>query len=210
MNGTIVNQCRIIEQSMALLMRELGVDRAGAYRYAYTRVGTRVQARGQARTQARARVLNSNSNLSTNRVCVESEGAVQKSTHTHMLDLDVVLDAARKEMPSIPIEYVEWWYKTQAASDWVTTNGKPITPYTWRANLSSWWRNSSEKERGRIENEMKAERIAAAETKRVLSAADFAACAAAHCLYYNDERQICSACKVPCENVRACPGFRAV
>ncbi len=193
MNGTIRNQCRIIEQSIALLMRELETDRAGAYRYAYTRV----------------RDLYPNSILNTNQIDIAegAHGTSSKSSINQFLSLDFVLGVTKKYMSEIPDWYVRWWHATQTANGWTTNQGKSITDKTWRPLLMTWWRNADEKERALIENEAKAEKRAA-EAKRVYSAADWAVCGQAGCLYYNDEKCLCSLLvSVPPKVPRKCTKF---
>ena len=217
MNLRLQNAYERISRAIDTIAGEMGITTKEAYRFAfnnYTRARPRPQPATPAPTPtaapAASRDLYSNSILNTTSVRASTIRPTASQARTHMLDFAIVLSTAKKEMPSIPEWYVKWWYESQAACDWVTTQGNRITPYTWRAFLKSWWTNSSEKERALIENEAKAAQSAAASAPKVLTAADFAPCEAAHCMFYNDERHICSNGKTPCANVKSCPGFRAL
>ena len=229
MNKRVLNRIRQIEANISIVAEELGFDRKAAYRYAFeqglacacvdahTRAHTDTRTRAavrecvptRVRESASARVLNPDSILNTKEIDMSggiAEGPSSKASINLFLDLDYVLGVTRKEMSLIPDWYVKWWHATQTANGWMTNQGKAITNYTWRPLLMTWWRNTDEKERGRIENEMKAAK-SAAESKRVLSAADWAVCAEAGCLYFNDEKCCCSSGKTPCERAKDCPSF---
>ena len=224
MNLRLQNAYERISRAIDTIASEMGITTKEAYRFAFNNY-TRACAQPHAATPASApaaaptaaptaapaasRGLYSDSILNTTSVRTSTIRPTASQARTHMLDIAIVLSTAKKEMPSIPEWYVKWWYESQAACDWVTTQGNRITPYTWRAFLNTWWTNASEKERARIENEAKAAQSAAASAPKVLTAADFAPCEAAHCMFYNDERHICSNGKTPCANVKSCPGFRA-
>ena len=214
MNNRIRNAYERISRAIDTISEEMGVSTKEAYRFAfnnYTRARTPAAAATPAPTPAAApaasRDLNSCSIINTS-MRTSTVRPTASQARTRMLDLGIVLSTAKAEMPTIPEWYVRWWYESQAACDWVTTAGNRITPYTWRAFLNTWWTNASEKERARIENEAKAARTAA-QAPKVLTAADFAPCEAAHCIFFNDERMICSAGKTPCANAKKCLGFRA-
>ena len=217
MNGTIVNQCERVAAAIERIAAELGTDEREAWRFAFnyiTRARTRPCTAAHAATRAAApaalRDLNPNSNLTIKQIDRSDgvgKGPSSKASINHFLDLDYVLSITRREMTSVPDWYVRWWHATQAANGWRTNQGKAITNYTWRPLLMTWWRNADEKERALIENELKAEKVAA-EAKRVYSAADWAGCGAAGCMYYNDEKHLSSLLvAVPPSVPRRCTKF---
>ena len=164
------------------------------------------------RTYTRERDLYPNSNLTIKQIDITegAQGPSSKASINQFLNLDFVLGVAKKYMNEIPDWYVKWWHATQTANGWTTNQGKSITDKSWRPLLMTWWRNADEKERSRIENEAKAEK-SAAEAKKVYSAADWAACGQAGCLYYNDEKCICSLLvSVPPKVPRKCTKFAKV
>ena len=217
MNNRIRYAYERISRAIDTVAEEMGVSTKEAYRFAfnnYTRARTPAGARTPAPTPAsapaRGRDLNSCSILNTNQID-STNGAHEPSSKAsidHFLDLGYVLCVAKKYMSEIPDWYVRWWHATQTANGWTTNQGKAITDKSWRPLLMTWWRNADEKERALIENEAKAARTAA-QAPKVLTAADFAPCEAAHCIFFNDERMICSAGKTPCANAKKCIGFRA-
>ena len=142
-------------------------------------------AQGARQACARVSSLNSNTIKST-----DIDGANAQSIN-HFFKLSFVLAFAKKHMPEIPEWYVSWWHSIQTSNGWTTNKGEPITDKTWRPLLVTWWRNASEKERARIEQESIAAQ-SAAEANRTYTAADWQPCADAHCFYYNDEKHLCS------------------
>ena len=216
MNGTIVNQCERAAAAIGKIGAELGIDEREAWRFAFNYI-TRAHARPctaahtatRAAAPAAVRDLYSNSNLTIKQID-STEGTHQtssKSSINQFLDLGYVLGVAKKYMSEIPDWYVRWWHATQTANGWTTNQGKAITDKSWRPLMMTWWRNADEKERARIENELKAEK-SAAEAARGYSAADWAVCGQAGCLYYNDEKCLCSLLvSVPPKEPRRCTKF---
>ncbi len=150
MNKRVENRMRQIEANIAVISEELGLDRKATYRYvfetglacvracagerAHTCTGERAGVPTQGRTSPRKRDLNSNSNLSTNRVCGTS--AAEAATHTQPISLGGLLRSLPKRVPE---SYALWWWRYMKDREWQLTNGRRVTPSTWRMNLITFY-----------------------------------------------------------------------
>ena len=119
MNKRLEYRAKLIEESMAVVAEELGVDRKAAYRYAFELgrayagacadacVGGRAGVSTRVRTGAYARVLNSNSiNINTS-VCETS--AAEAVTHTQPISLGGLFRQLPKRVPE---SYALWWWRS--------------------------------------------------------------------------------------------------
>ena len=126
-----LNQC---ERDIEQVQRRLSELRAKLGMVSASRVTcvTRPAAR---EAGARAR-LNSDCNLSTNlnSVCVTS--AADAATHTQPISLGGLF----RELPKrVPETYALWWWRYMKDREWQLTNGRRVTPQTWRMNLITFY-----------------------------------------------------------------------
>ncbi len=108
-----------------LSRRVSGLDRKATYRYVFETglacvcacAGERAGVPAGVRMPPRERDLNSNSNLSTNRVCGTS--AAEAATHTQPISLGGLLRSLPKRVPE---SYALWWWRHMKDREWQLNN----------------------------------------------------------------------------------------
>ncbi len=129
-------QCHSIEKCIEVIMGLLGCTRDEAFEYARTRTRTRVNILTSTIKKDTSIEINKQVNNNGREWGHMADATARAATHTQPISLGGLFRALPKRVPET---YALWWWRYMKDREWQLTNGRRVTPQTWRMNLITFY-----------------------------------------------------------------------